>query len=295
MLNYSQRNSRPRRVVQRVLALLIVASGALVASGAGASGLHVILPSQNPASNWPGGSVEAPAFLPLINEARRNQEGLGPLRLNVARYNRLSVADQLFVVTNLERVTRGETPIYGLWSVLNSAAATGAREATDPVAPADLESSFASIWSEAPPSRTQEALFADFAWMYKDGPLTPGDDFINEGCLHAGEWGCWAHRDNILEQSPGNFGSAGSLILLAGASGGVLDSRGMASLAMGFAWVEAIPSTGIVYTWAQAVRFLGLPSSYVPTTTTTTTPTTTTVPTTTTTMTTPVTSTTLGG
>jgi hypothetical protein len=46
-------------------------------------------------------------------------------------------------------------------------------------------------------------------------------------------------------------------------------------LAMDFAWVSAVPKTGIVYTWARAVKFLGLPESYAPTTTTTTTTTTT--------------------
>ena len=279
------------RLIRRWLALMLVASSALGTAGAGgASDLHVILPPHNPAGNWPGGGIRSVTFLPLINDARRAQEGLGPLLFDVARYNRLSIPDQLFVISNLERVSRGEVPIYGLWSVLDNVAATGARLGTDPEPPPGWSSSFASIWGDVLPERTQVVLAADFEWMYEDGPPPLYGNSINTACLHAGEWGCWRHRDNILEQSVGNSVSRGTNVLLAGASGGVRNYHGIASLAMDFTWAPAVPRTGIVYTWARAVKYLGLPTSYVPTSTTTTSTTTTT----TTTTTTLVTSTTFG-
>jgi len=265
------------RVIRRWLTLLLAASIALGAAGAGAaSGPHVILPPHNPTGNWPGGGLRSKTFLQLINDARRAQEGLGPLVLNVARYNRLSIPDQLFVISNLERVSRGEVPIYGLWSVLDTVAATGARLGTDPEPPVGWTSGFASIWGDVLPERTQVALASDFEWMYEDGPPPLYGNSVNTACLHAGEWGCWGHRDNILEKSVGNSVRGGPLVLLAGASGGVRNYHGMASLAMDFTWASAVPKTGIVYTWARAVSFLGLPKSYAPTSTTTTTTTTTT-------------------
>jgi hypothetical protein len=268
----------PQRLTRRCLALMFVATCALGATGAGADGgVHVILWPHEPASNWNPGPIAKTFWdrfgsipvLPLINDARHAQEGLGPLRLNRARYNRLTIPEQLFVLANLERVTRGETPIYGLWSVLNGAAETGARLGRDPEPPVGSDSNFASIWDDVPNSRTQDAFFADFAWMYEDGP-PPNYFFTAAVCPNSRARDCWGHRTNILETS-GFAYVGGSQVLLAGAAGGLSDYHATASMTMDFSWLSQVPKTGITYTWAEAVKFLGLPTNYVTTTTTTTT------------------------
>jgi hypothetical protein len=279
------------RLVRHSLAVVLVASFAIGATVAGASvGVHAILPPHNPSSNWNPGRIRSNLILPLVNDARRTQEGLGPLSFNLARYNKLAIPEQLFVIANLERVSRGETPIYGLWSELNSAAATGARLGRDPEPPPNWDSAFSSIWAGTPNSRSQAVFFADFGWMYEDGP-PPYHGINNLDCTHRGAEGCWGHRDAILEKAPSVSFDDGSPVLLAGAAGGIGNYKGTTSLTMAFAWVDGVPKTGIVYTWARAVKFLGLPANFLPTTTTTSTTTTTT----TTTTTAPVTGATPGG
>ena len=291
--------------IRRWVAILLVTFFAMGAAGAAASdGPHVILPPHNPVSNWNPGRVSTNSILVLVNAARRAQEGLGPLPLNLARYNRLSIPEQLFVLANLERVTRGEAPAYGLWTVLNRLAATGARLGRDPLPPSNWNRYFASIWSSAPNSRTNVALFSDFGWMYQDG-APPFYGTVNFDCLRRGMPGCWGHRDAILEAKPDSSSSDKPLVLLAGAAGGVRNYRGSSSLTMDFTWVAGVPTTGVTYTWAEAVRFLGLTTSTRPAPTTTTLPetttttlpgtTTTTLPGTTTTTLPSTTTTTLGG
>jgi hypothetical protein len=273
----------PIRLSRRLLALMLVATSALGVTGASADGgVHVIVPPHDPASNWNPGRMATDfwsrigtiAILPFINHARRAQEQLGPLRFNVARYDRLTIPEQLFVLANLERVSRGETPIYGLWSVLNNAAEIGARLDTDPSSPPNLKTVFWSIWDEATTSRNQAAYFADFAWMYEDGP-PPNYFFSAAVCPNSRAPDCWGHRNIILQTA--EYG-VGRVVLLAGAAGGIRNYRGTNSLTMAFTWADAVPETGITYTWAEAVSFMGLPESYVPTTISTNTTTTTTVP-----------------
>jgi hypothetical protein len=208
--------------------------------------------------------------LPVVNAARSAQEGLSPLRLNISRYNRLTIAEQLFVMANLERVSRGEVPIYALTATLNAFAALGVRDGRDPEPGAGwIGNGFESIWSASPPSRTQMVFFADLGWVYEDGPPPYHASFFNADCSRRGMSGCWGHRDAILEPAPAT-GPAG-LVLIAGAAGAVGNWHGQSSMAMFFTWSIGTPRSGVTYTWAQAVKFLGLPASYVSTTTTTTT------------------------
>jgi hypothetical protein len=219
--------------------------------------------------------------LALINGARAQQEGLPPLRFNLAKFDRLSTADQLFVLTNLERVSRGEVPIYGLTAQLNYVAGVGALLRRDPLEPVGWRGPFQSVWSGAQSSRGQAAFLADFGWMYEDGP-PPYYLFVNLDCARRGEAGCWGHRDALLETTP-DVSIPLPITLVAGASGGPGTSLGASSETMAFGWVVGVPRSGLTFTWAQAVKYLGLPLRDIPTTTTTTSTTSTTTSTSTTT------------
>jgi hypothetical protein len=96
-------------------------------------------------------------------------EGLAPPSLP-DNWSSLSDTQQAFVLIDLERVERGETPIVGESAALDADAAQGAQEGTDPSGAS--AANFASI---------VDSVAALTLYLYDDG---------NEG---------WIHRDNILE------------------------------------------------------------------------------------------------
>lgn len=123
-------------------------------------------------------------------DAARASEGVGPMTLPVG-YDQMPENEQILVVSNLERTDRGLAPIAGLSSALDALAQKGAQENTDPPFPNPFYgTSGGSNWAS-----TSSVLFADFLFMYDDGP-GPGD--INLDCTTADTSGCWGHRDNIL-------------------------------------------------------------------------------------------------
>ncbi len=131
------------------------------------------------------------ATVAAIDRARA-AEHVGTIRLP-RDWDSLTVAEQLFVISDLERVARGVPPVAGLVPALDAAAAAGAKANADPTYPlsADEPGPETSIWAGGEYS----ALIADYVWMYQDG-WGPGNG--NEDCTgpHAG--GCWGHRDAVL-------------------------------------------------------------------------------------------------
>jgi hypothetical protein len=105
-------------------------------------------------------------------------------------FRKLTIAQQLLVVSDLERAGRGLTPALGLSRALDKDAQKGALAETDPEPPSPLEGdAWGSNWAGGFPS----ALETDFMWMYDDGFGS-----FNIACPHRGAPGCWGHRDNIL-------------------------------------------------------------------------------------------------
>jgi hypothetical protein len=251
-----------------------------LASVAGSSGSQVILPPKVPSTNFdPSNGLGQPA-LTLINDARSADEGLGPLNFNLVKYDALTVPEQLFVLVNLERVSRGEQPGYALISRLNGASAIGAQLRRDPSPPSNWPYYYRVIWSTAGITPTQAAFQADWGWMYEDGP-PPYHGWTNYDCARAGAPGCWVHRNAILELRPTSLANDKQAVLVMGA-GAALNSTLGYSLAMEFSWFATKPTSGVVFTWAQALKDLGQTAT-TSTTTTTAAPTTTTTSTTTTT------------
>jgi hypothetical protein len=121
-------------------------------------------------------------------DAARAAEGVGPMQLP-GDFASLGVAQQLLVVTNLERVDRGLAPVAGLAADLGSTAASAAAADQDPMLNHFNGTELASNWAGG----ISSTLLTDFMWMYDDGPGSGNLD-----CKQAGDSGCWGHRDNIL-------------------------------------------------------------------------------------------------
>ena len=120
-----------------------------------------------------------------FNRARA-KEGLGKLILP-SNFRALTVAQQILVLTNLDRRARGLRPFIGLNSTLNGIAARGARYRTDPSFPSWTNQGGAN-WAS-----TYNSLWTEYLWMYQDGP-----GGVNMACTPTRTTYCWAHRHNIL-------------------------------------------------------------------------------------------------
>jgi hypothetical protein len=129
-------------------------------------------------------------------------------------YDSLTEAQQLFVLANLERVARGLPGFQGLSTGLDHMAQSGATANNDPNGPSGA--TWGSNWAGGEAS----ALFADYDWMYDDGPGSPNLD-----CTKSDPGGCWAHRENVL----GDYGAAPSM------GAGVAKVNGVMSLTELFA------------------------------------------------------------
>jgi hypothetical protein len=122
-------------------------------------------------------------------------EGLPSVRLPT-NFGSLTIPDQLLVLVDIERISRGEAPVLGVSSADNVFAQVGARDNTDPILPpsADADGSI-SAWS-ANYAAGVNTLDANYQWMYTDG--WDGRLTFNGACTSAHAPGCWGHRDNIL-------------------------------------------------------------------------------------------------
>ncbi len=130
------------------------------------------------------------AIIHDINQVQ-TQEGARSLVLPPG-YNTLTPAEQIFVLSNLERVDFGLPPIAGMNLSMNQFALTGAQNNTDPyggtLSTGQTLYTWASNWAS-----DINPLSADFNWMFNDGLNS-----FNIDCSNANPSGCWGHRDNIL-------------------------------------------------------------------------------------------------
>lgn len=181
-------------MLRRLLATTLLSAGLALAIAPAAAG-NLAKPSHNLAPsrgtlhaclmpNGGGHSCEVHAKADIARAHRR--EGLAPLSLPRG-FAKLSRAEQLLAVSDGERVQRGLAPALGLTGQLDAAAHAAAITEQDPLGPAGY--SWGSNWVGG----VRSPLFADFLWMYDDGPGSGNSD-----CARAGEPGCWGHRQNIL-------------------------------------------------------------------------------------------------
>ena len=129
--------------------------------------------------------------LGMIN-AGRQTEGLGPVMLP-ANWASLTVAQQLFVLSELERTARGLPADAGLYAALNRTAASGADAGRDP---SGGEAGLEALWAGGEPN----AIVVVADWIYEDGLFANG--FAeNLNCSTSTPSGCWQHRDILLHDS----------------------------------------------------------------------------------------------
>lgn len=210
-------------------------------------------PLTNPAANVPPSSS---TWLVAIDSARAG-EGVGPVPAQLAAIQALPAAEQVFAITNFERVGRGLAPIQAMLTSLNGAALVGANGGKDPVLSTGPQATWwGSVWYGG----TNSALESDYAWMYEDGPGGGNLD-----CQTAGAPGCWGHRDNLIHAQTGTCPTGAAPTYFAGAAdnpslsyptSGVVASIAEITVATcsPSAWTS---STAETYTWAQALAALG--------------------------------------
>jgi hypothetical protein len=223
---------------------------------ADASATHIADPpaSVNPSPDYtqfcaPSGLDSSPpcitAVLTAVNNARA-AEGVKPMVLPPG-FTQMSVPDQIFVATNLERVDRGLPPFVKMTASLNANAQVGADDANDPPDPGGDYGVIDTEWAGG----SSNGLDADFGWMYDDG-LNSG----NLDCPKKGGPGCWGHRHGILD----DFGTVGTMVMGAAVNptADTGDDKGGPSMASSLA-VTSKAVGAVTFTWAQVLATL--PSS----------------------------------
>jgi hypothetical protein len=214
--------------------------------GSGA-GLSTPAASVNPVPNYVdncapvGVDTSTPCLritLDAIDGARAS-EGLRPMVLP-ANLGHLTVAEQVFVVVDRERVDRGLAPFTGLTVPLDTDALQGAEAARLPARPGKGYGSVATEWI----GDVDNGLDADFEWVYHDGP-----DSGVPGCSASKTAGCWFDRHLLL-------GHLGSQDLVMGAAYDPTgdtssEDRGGSSLAAVLA--TSSHAGNDAYTWKQAL------------------------------------------
>jgi hypothetical protein len=177
-------------------------------------------------------------------------EGLGSVSLP-RNFAKLTAPEQLLVLTDLERVSRGEPPVLGLSPSANAFALLGAKSNSDPSLPANstvlgATGAWASNYAAA-----VNTLDANYAWMYTDGWAGPAT--WNYDCTSAHAPGCWGHRDNILLNDALLPCYESSCDLVMGA-GYVPDGYGQGFDSYTELIVQVSGATpALSYTWSQAV------------------------------------------
>ena len=135
------------------------------------------------------------AYVLLSVNHARSLEKVKPMALPT-NFSKLTPAQQIFVVLNLERVDRALAPYVGMSTALTAAAQVAARENRDPRPPANFKTgplNWGGIWAGG-----ISALTSDFVWMYNDGWTGSRAATSNLACTSARAPLCWAHRNIIL-------------------------------------------------------------------------------------------------
>jgi hypothetical protein len=194
--------------------------------------------------------------LKATTRARRLLEKMSAMSFSLSAYEKLTPIEQLFVTVNLERTARGLAPATVLTRSLDKVAQEGAKADEDP--------SLQNVPDPLPGGSTSRrlggnwaggwdnALGANYAWMYDDGP---GSD--NGDCTKTNHGGCWGHRDNILGTFSTKAKCGGERHELAMGAGHVTRGKkygdSETELLVG---VCGRTPTDVVMTWAKAKRLL---------------------------------------
>lgn len=249
------------------LALAVAAAASVLPATANAGGGRSgILPPHNPKT-----SLAADEYLPMIcagagdytpaclesslamlNAGRRSEQ-LGPLMLP-DNWEQLTVPEQLFMLSELERTARGLPADSGLAADWNAAAQSGADSGHDPTSAGSGAHGFQAVWAGGEPNPI--VVVSD--WVYADGVFPDGSSENLDCSAHHGA-GCWSHRDVLLHDSAaaacGSHCAVGAGFSAGGfAAGGA--RFGHQSFAEVFGLNDANNPDPLVFTWAAERRQL---------------------------------------
>jgi len=192
------------------------------------------------------------AIVKAIDNARASEPVLGiPGSFNVAAFDKLTPAEQVFAVADIERTARGLAPMAGMTAQLDAIAQSGAANQTDPSTTLPLQLSTggqATAWGSNWAEGTANGLGADYYWMYDDGLNSPNVD-----CTQSNQQGCWGHRKNIVSdwESPGYCSPGSSVNVLMGAAEVTRNVTYSPSITEFFVNDCGRLPTDMVFTWAD--------------------------------------------
>jgi hypothetical protein len=197
--------------------------------------------------------------------AGRMSEGIGPLELP-SNWTQLTIPEQVFVMTDLERTARGLAPFSGLAADFDADAQAGANKGEDPLPSNEM---FSPVYSSSPiadetgspflgaasiedPGQPN-AIMATFAWVYTDGIFADGRTG-DADCTQSDQTHCWGHRINILADTPAfaceNSCPVGAAFSPTGFEGTLVDYT---EIFPGFFGDDSDP---LLFTWASEVSSL---------------------------------------
>jgi hypothetical protein len=191
-----------------IVALISWSAAALFPVSSSASSARGVLPPDNPQNAlavlemlWPQcTSTEdysqscLQGSLAMLNAGRLSEQ-LGPVMLP-SNWSQLTVAQQLFTLTELERTARGLPADSGLAADWDAAAQAGAEAGQDPTRGGSGANGFRAVWAGGEPNPI--VVMAD--WVYADG-IFPNGDSQNLGCSSSDHARCWSHRDAVLHDT----------------------------------------------------------------------------------------------
>ena len=136
-------------------------------------------------------------WIAQLNQAHAD-EGIAPLQLP-GNFASLSIAEEIFILVNLERVDRGLPPYIGLTQGLDASAQSGANQGTDPYSYPSGYQGGGSVWAGGISSADEVGvLMSVFGWVYEDGWGGSQANTFNFDCTSPTAQGCWGHRDVLL-------------------------------------------------------------------------------------------------
>jgi hypothetical protein len=184
------------------------------------------------------------------------QEGLQPITINVAALTELSPADQMFVLTDLERATRGLPPVEAMTAQLDAVATKGAVQMTDPaLAGWTLTGGKGAIAWDSNWAGGLNTVGSDYFWLYSDG------EGYNIDCTPTDQSGCFEHEENVLAPLSGTCNSQRTLPqMVMGAGVAMTAEYGPSEAEIIVQECGGLPSD-IVFTWSEAEQFLGISAS----------------------------------
>lgn len=230
----------------RAVIAVAVAMLSLFAASAQAqptAGTPIVAP-QTPPANGSGGNCATDAdCLAAANTVRAAQEGLPPLVLP-SNWTTLTAPEQMFVDTNMERVSRGLPAIANLVNTYDGEVQTGMATDNDPNLVEQV--GWDSIWAGG----NQTVLGAMYGWLYDDGVGSGNLD-----CNSPTDPGCWGHRNAILDNAGASI-APNEMDAIVGT-----DNSGQPSYAAALVQnPNPTPAANIVFTWAQEQQFLAAPT-----------------------------------